>query len=330
MVVNLVDGGLVDNQGLTSLFSENCTHIICSDASDILKQENQPSTQFLNAALRANDILMNRIRNRSLSHFYQYAPGRRALFDLGDPETRDQIFPKESGKIVQSLTRIRTAMDSFSDREADSLMYYGYRLSGKVLENSRFEPVLKSLPENPNWRFLEIIDRFFSNDEKRHELLFHLEVGSRQMFKVFLLKKPLPFIILLPLPLILALFGLHLIIRTSPAVLWGILICCALVMIYTQNQRILKLMDNVTVLRRIKIRMLKTLITLRLPEPFSYLIALGSWIQLALFDRLFLKYGRVRNIPDESVLRRDGQAGSLINEKRDTPLHPPQGGNLKG
>jgi predicted acylesterase/phospholipase RssA len=40
MTVRLVDGGLVDNQGLASLFAEKCTHIICSDASDILKPEN--------------------------------------------------------------------------------------------------------------------------------------------------------------------------------------------------------------------------------------------------------------------------------------------------
>jgi NTE family protein len=302
--VGLVDGGLVDNQGLVSLFAENCSHIICSDASDILKPEHHPSTQFLNVALRANDILMDRIRSKSLNELFQYGPGRFALFDMGDHETRDHIFPADSEKMVRALTRIRTAMDSFTDREADTLMYYGYQLSRRVLGSNGFELVQDSRLSTRNWRFIEIRDRFLNNDAHRMELLHHLEVGSRQMFKVFLLKKALPYMISLPFPIVFALLTLYMIIRISPMVFWGLLICFVLVLMYTQNQRILKLMDNVAVLRRIKQRLLKTLVSLRLPEPFSYLMALVSWIQLTVFNRLFLRYGRIREKPGESGLRR--------------------------
>jgi NTE family protein len=294
VTVRLVDGGLVDNQGLASLFAENCTHIICSDASDILKSENHPSTQFLNVALRTNDILMDRIRGKSLYELFKYGSGRFAIFDLGNRETQDQIFPADSEKIVRTLTRIRTAMDSFTDREADTLMYYGYQLSRKVLENNAFELVRESLPVTWNWRFLEIRDRFLIDNEQRKRLLFHLEVGSRQMFKVFLFKKAMPYLILLPFPIIFALLTLFLIDRFSPMAFWGLLICSALVLIYTQNQKLLKLIDNVAVIRNIRHRILKTLISLRLPEPLSYLVALVSWIQLTVFDRLFLKYGGTR------------------------------------
>ncbi len=62
-------------------------------------------------------------------------------------------------------------------------------------------------------------------------------------------------------------------------------------------------MDNVRFLRKIKQRILKTLITLRLPEPFSYLLALASWVQLTVFDRLFLRYGRLREIPEDGRKR---------------------------
>jgi hypothetical protein len=143
-----------------------------------------------------------------------------------------------------------------------------------------------------------------NNAAHRMELLHHLEVGSRQMFKVFLLKKALPYMISLPFPIVFALLTLYMIIRISPMVFWGLLICFVLVLMYTQNQRILKLMDNVAVLRRIKQRLLKTLVSLRLPEPFSYLMALVSWIQLTVFNRLFLRYGRIREKPGESGLRR--------------------------
>ncbi|MBC2715270.1 MAG: patatin family protein [Desulfobacteraceae bacterium] len=304
LTVRLVDGGLVDNQGLASLFVENCTHIICSDASDILKPENHPSAQFLNVALRANDILMDRIRSKSLNELFKFDSKRHALFGQGDHATRNHIFPADSEKIVRALTRIRTDLDSFSDREADTLMYYGYQLSRRVMENNGFELARDSMPATRNWRFLAIRDRFLNNDERRKDLLHHLEVGSRQMFKVFLLKKAMPYVILLPIPVIITLLTLYLIIKISPMVFWGLLLCFALVLTYTQNQRILKLMDNVAVLRKIKHRILKTLISLRLPEPFSYIMALASWIQLTIFDRLFLRYGRVRKTSSESGSRR--------------------------
>lgn len=295
LTVRLVDGGLVDNQGLASLFAENCTHIICSDASDILKFKRQPSTQFLDTALRANDILMDRIRSKSLTELFKYGEGRYALFDLGDHETRDHIFPADSAEIVGALTRIRTDLDSFTDREADTLMYYGYQLSRNVLEAHPFELTGESAPASRNWRFFSIRDLFLTKDDRRRDLLLHLEVGSRQMFKVFLLGKITPYLIMLPLPVILILLSLYLIFRTSPLIFWGLLVSSIFLLIYTQNHRILKLMDNVAVLRRLKQRILKILISLRLPEPFSYIMSMASWIHLTVFDRLFLRYGRIRD-----------------------------------
>ena len=305
LTVRLVDGGLVDNQGLASLYVENCTHIICSDASDILKLQPDPSPQFLNVARRANDILMDRIRNKSLTQLLKYGSGRYALFYLGDHSTCNDIFPKDSEQIVRALSKIRTDMDSFTDMEAYTLMYYGYELSGKVLQANGFDLMESGLPnDTPDWRFLKIRDRFLLNDAGRKELLHHLDVGSRQMFKVFMLNRPMPYIIALLLPALITLFCLFLIIKTSPKIFWLILLCAVLVLIYTQNARILQLMDNVAFLRKIKDRILKTLLSLRLPEPISYLIALASWIQLTVFDRLFLRYGRIRDEADKKSLKK--------------------------
>jgi hypothetical protein len=58
----------------------------------------------------------------------------------------------------------------------------------------------------------------------------------------------------------------------------------------------------VTLLRKIKARILKILLSLRLPEPFSYLVALASWIHLAVFDRLFLRYGRIHEKENKTPL----------------------------
>jgi hypothetical protein len=105
-------------------------------------------------------------------------PGRFALFDMGDHATMDIVFPADSAKMVRALTRIRTAMDAFSDREAYSLMFYGYHLSRNVMENSGFELVRKSMPATRDWRFLEIRERFLISETHRNDLLHYLEVGS--------------------------------------------------------------------------------------------------------------------------------------------------------
>ncbi len=295
VTVRLADGGLVDNQGLASLFTENCTHIICSDASDILKPEPDPSPQILNVARRANDILMDRIRNKSLNELYRYGRGRHALIYLGDHATCRDIFPVDSEKIVRALSRIRTDLDSFSDLEAFSLMCYGYELCGNILYAEGFELMDDTCPQiRKDWRFLQIREHFLTDETLRKELLHHLEVGSRQMFKVFMLNKPAPYLIALPLPILMALVSIILIIQISPVVFWSMLLGAILILIYTQNTKILRLMDHAAFLRKIKNRILKMLLSLRLPEPFSYLIALASWIHLAVFDPLFLHYGRIR------------------------------------
>lgn len=292
MTIRLVDGGLVDNQGLASLFSENCTHVLCSDASDILKPEHDPSGQFFNVAIRANDILMDRIRGKNLSQLFGLGPGRFAFLDMGDPNTRSRIFPADSEKLVAALTRIRTDLDSFTDREAFALMTYGYELCRLSLADEAFRPVLGPPSEKTeNWGFKKLRDGLLASEEGRRDLLLHLEVGSRQMFKVFLLKKPLPFLILLPAPLIFALACLFVIRSISPAAFWGITLFGVLMLLYTQNRKLLKIMDNVSLLRNARRRILKTLVSLRLPEPFSYIMSAAAWIHLAVFDRLFLKYG---------------------------------------
>jgi|GEM_PF-1690402 len=302
--VLLADGGIVDNQGLESLFAENCTHIICSDGSNILKFEHEPSTNFFNAMIRTNDILMNRIRNESLEELSGYGPGRFAIFDLGNRETRENIFPADSEEIVEALTEIRTAMDAFSDKEAYTLMYYGYNLSKKILETNEFEPVMESRAGNGNWRFSDIYDHVLIHDKERRELISHLRIGSRHMFKVFMLKKTLPYLILVPVPAALAIWTLLFIMKTSPMMFWIIFTGFLFALIYSQNQRLIKIMDNIGWLRNLRQKILKVLISLRLPEPFSYIVSLASWIELAVFNPLFLHYGRIRKISENPIYQR--------------------------
>ncbi len=70
IVVQLVDGGVFDNQGLTALFDEDCTHIICSDASGQTEDSRSPSTRFYSVLLRSNDILMDRVREQEIEGLF--------------------------------------------------------------------------------------------------------------------------------------------------------------------------------------------------------------------------------------------------------------------
>ena len=122
IVIRLVDGGVFDNQGLISLFGEDCTPIICSDASDILKADGNPANRLFNVAIRANEIMMDRIRNKVLDYLYAHPPDTYAFFHLG-AAVGQEVFPDEADRFVHALSHIRTDLDSFTDREAYTLMY---------------------------------------------------------------------------------------------------------------------------------------------------------------------------------------------------------------
>ena len=64
--VQLVDGGVHDNQGIQGLLDEQCTHFIVSDASGQMQDEQDSPTWFLPVMLRSNDVLMDRVRQEEL------------------------------------------------------------------------------------------------------------------------------------------------------------------------------------------------------------------------------------------------------------------------
>ena len=63
--VQLVDGGVHDNQGVQGLLYERCTHFVVSDASGQMLDEKDSATGLLPVMLRSNDILMDRVREEA-------------------------------------------------------------------------------------------------------------------------------------------------------------------------------------------------------------------------------------------------------------------------
>ena len=282
IVIRLVDGGVFDNQGLVSLFAAGCTQVLCSDASDLLKHAPDPSTGLINIAMRANEIMMDRIRNKILDDLFARPPQTHAFFHLGAAVSQ-QTFPDDAPQLLYALSHIRTDLDSFTDQEADALMYYGYRL------------VSESWPDSAaraDWRFLRIQD-LLRDKTQRQVLLKYLGVGSRQFFKVFFLGQRLPYVIVLAalmVPLSAGAFVLSFLPWWVSALLGlGLLSSVA----YSQNARINQYLNRVERLRRARRRLAKAMAPLGIPTLLGLSVAVAARVYLNIFDRLFLHYGRI-------------------------------------
>ncbi|HZF39971.1 MAG TPA: patatin-like phospholipase family protein, partial [Blastocatellia bacterium] len=62
LVVRLVDGGVYDNQGTSSLLDQRCNILLVSDASGQMSTEKDPGAGLLAVPLRANSVLQARVR----------------------------------------------------------------------------------------------------------------------------------------------------------------------------------------------------------------------------------------------------------------------------
>ncbi|QJD30868.1 patatin-like phospholipase family protein [Methylococcus geothermalis] len=194
VVVELVDGGVYDNQGLETLFREECTHIICSDASGQLQSDRTPNSSASSVGARSNEILMKRVREETLDELGSRVEHgllkSAAFFHLRNTFSGTDQFPNLSEPVDRSdnatngevflLSALRTDLDSFSDIEASVLMYDGYCLCDSHLNDGAG---LTEVSAN-QWGFLRIRE-LMRHDRRR--LIKHLAVGRNMLFKVFFL-----------------------------------------------------------------------------------------------------------------------------------------------
>jgi len=145
--VQLVDGGVQDNQGIQALFDSGCTHLIVSDASGQMQDAPYPGTHAVGVLGRSTSIYGARVRAEQLTRASEQVEGaaatravallhlrkglpRRVLAPL--PNERIDLDPAEefdvSPEVQARLARVRTDLDAFSDVEACSLMLDGYRM----------------------------------------------------------------------------------------------------------------------------------------------------------------------------------------------------------
>ena len=158
-IVNLFDGGVHDNQGISGLLDEGCTRILCSDASGQMQEDAVPTSSLLGVPMRANAILQTRVRGAQYQdvrvradsqvlqglffvHMKQCLPAG-AVDWIGSPPTSqsdqhacdklagsnlpDNTTPYGIDRDLQRhIAAIRTDLDSFTEVEANALMLSGY------------------------------------------------------------------------------------------------------------------------------------------------------------------------------------------------------------
>jgi len=213
--VQLVDGGVHDNQGVASLIEQDCAVMLVSDASGQMGERKDPGRLLLSVATRSNSILMSRVRGAQLADLAgrRRAGSLRRLMvvhlkkglpappmDWGSdadpcpepyrPELDERAAVEATSEsdygisvgVQRALADIRTDLDSFSDVEAYALMAAGYKMAGHELDKQ-----LKDFPEvfgeRPTWPFDRMLDRLAQPLPDDQELDVALVVGKERFGK---------------------------------------------------------------------------------------------------------------------------------------------------
>lgn len=207
--VQLVDGGVHDNLGISALLDEGCSHFVVSDASGQLAFDHEPDTSPLQVLSRSAQILQERIRQKGLNCLFE-TQGRdkiafvhlrqglaiRELAWIGPdgkqepdrfvlPNLREGPCPGIASEVQQLLARLRTDLDAFTEAEAYSLMLAGFLLSRREIADLRLQagyPPCQA--SHPKWPFLAIAP-WMKTPSK--DYLHQLKVASWHFGKTWLL-----------------------------------------------------------------------------------------------------------------------------------------------
>jgi len=207
IIVQLVDGGVYDNQGTASLLAQSCNVILVSDAAGQLKLESKPGEGLEGLAAyakRSMDTLMERIRQANfgdLSARLRTGLLRGLLFlHMKSGLDADAIplpFSHEATQVKRSLlspygvrkdfqkalAELRTDLDAFTLDESRTLMACGYQMAKKAFQRDLSQLTgLSNDSVAADWPFkpeLKEITSTAAATDRRAELLNTLRKGSR-------------------------------------------------------------------------------------------------------------------------------------------------------
>jgi len=207
--LQLIDGGLHDNQGISALIEEECRNMIISDASgqlptntiatsneagifyraDNILQERLRELQFLdlkerNYTTQLNSLvtvhLKNDLQRNPISWINCTDPPRTIMYDTTTQEDNGLTKYGILRNMQKLLSEVRTDLDSFHDAEAYGLMYSGYVQTHYELAKSQKKT---APPPQAQWNFLSITG-YLKEPEKAGKIQKPLQVSKKLAFKV--------------------------------------------------------------------------------------------------------------------------------------------------
>lgn len=215
--VELVDGGVHDNQGVSGLLEQDCMVLLISDACGQLVAESHPSRAEISVLMRSNDTLMARVREleyKELVARQQAGLLREFMFvhlkkqlsvepvdwekcdlarDAGDrvgvsPDSDQDTGYGVRGDVQNLLSGIRTDLDAFCEAESYGLMISGYKMTAWEFPRSihGFKP--GEVYGNQGWHFLRLEPLMKSpspgsDAENAKRLLGTLSLAASLLFK---------------------------------------------------------------------------------------------------------------------------------------------------
>jgi NTE family protein len=197
-----MDGGVFDNMGIAGLQNDpeiKITHFIVSDASGQGESSDNPAIGTFSVVLGTTNLLMARVREKMIQGLKEQHQGCVAYFHLNrgvgyqahapiggappaiDPDTTHN-FDVEP-EMQHALSKIRTDLDSFSDKEIFSLELDGYLMSNKdlIALGESFGSTPPRLSHD--WAFQSV--SLLSTSDGYQDLLAHVRVGQHKMWKLF-------------------------------------------------------------------------------------------------------------------------------------------------
>lgn len=326
--VQLVDGGVHDNQGVQGLIDPDvaCTHFVVSDASGPLQDESEPGTDAVTVLSRSNNTMMDRVREEQLIQLLSGEGGKVAFMHLrkglaaravawnrpdGQAAEPERLERRTSGssidfeiteEVQDLLSRIRTDLDSFTDIEAYSLMLDGYNMSRAELE-SLGRSLSKGgaagqtgAPNNMDWIFKQIAPWAGNPSTPNYgRYLQHLKTGQSLFFKPFRLNVPLTVVTLLVLAAILIAAYVYFqdsIDEFLARPLSWLLAILAVVALGWIAPKLAKAFEALHWLRTPAEVVTRAVIYLFVAVGGGVLVRLYLWV----FDRLYLSMGRVERL----------------------------------
>jgi NTE family protein len=205
--VQLVDGGVFDNQGISGLLDPDClcSDFVVSDASGQSDATDRPGTDALSVLIASSGIQGDRVRQESVNSLELTQQGRTAYFHLTrglfardiefnkggvsaapGAKMREGIVASEeefgvSQDAQRVLAHIRTDLDSFTDVEAGCLQADGYQMAEPRLR--RLHAFLAPQPSAGRWQF----DRYRAVlRAPGARVKAQLDLGRHRFFKPYL------------------------------------------------------------------------------------------------------------------------------------------------